>query len=159
MASSRRAMYLRHNEGSPRQTGICVKEPGKVSKPNRAAEVGWAYFRQAGGYAWEQYWYFSSFVLPGLSMGILDNTPWAPTRWSEKGWQTIPPLQRKQQPRSPEKAHRLLGRQQLWPKKSGKWTGCPFPKIHNVSLKGWMAKQCSGKQSQWESTAHHRQNH
>lgn len=82
-------MYLRNNEGSPRQTGIWVKEPGKVSKANRAAEVGWACFWQAGGYAWKQYWYSSSSVLPGLSMGTLGNTPWAPTRCSEKGWQTI----------------------------------------------------------------------
>lgn len=159
MASSRCAMYLRHNEGSPKQTAICVKEPGKVSKPNRAAEVGWACFWQAGGYAWKQYWYSSSFVLPGLSMGTLGNTPWALIRWSERGWQTITPLQRKQQPRSCEKAHQLLGRQLRWPEKSGELTGCPFPIAYNVSLKGWMAKQCIGKQSQWESTMHHRQYH
>ena len=141
---------------SQKQSAIRMKAPQRVRHTqNRAAEgtvssflVGrWMCLKAQGAANCHS---SSSSVSPALPTWAWCVIPWASIRWSEKGRQIIAPHRGSRAGR----AHQLLCRQLCWPKESAKLTGCPFPKAYNVSLKGLIAEQRSGKPSQWKRTGH-----
>lgn len=149
-----------------KQTSSWIKAAQRVSKLKRKQRR--ACFKQASWYTGTQLadW-LNSGVHPSPSSHL--STQWVPkyhplSSYQKTAWEGLldhKHLQRKSRScrESQEKAHQLLGRQLYWPKKSEKLTGCPFPKAYNVSLKGLLVKQHTGKQSQWKSMLCHCRSH